>query len=126
MPYTLDINEYVRRISARVSTNLMIRKEGRSLGLSDLEKEILEALPDLDKEDTLCLYHELNRVENELPEAFYKKEFIVLDKDGTPNLYSTLAKMIELNNANFEGFKSYGHAKFFQLGYFVHNNEPKK
>lgn len=125
MSYTLDINAYVEKVASRVSMNLMLKNKISS-HLGELEKEILDATPELDTDDMLCLYHELNRVENETPDLFYKKEFIVLGDDKTPLLHSTLMKMIELNNQGFDGFKSYGHSKFFLLCHFVHTNENKK
>ncbi len=126
MSYTLDINEYVRKVASRVSTNLLIRKKGILPPLSELEKEILEAIPSLVEEDIVRLYHEFNRIENELPANFYKREFIVLHENNQPFLYSTLMKMLELNNNKFEGFKKYHHHKFYSLSHFVHTNEQRE
>lgn len=123
--YSLDINESIRKVASRLSTNLILKNK-MSSHLGALEKEILDATPELDTDDMLCLYHELNRVDIETPELFYKKEFVALDEDKAPILHSTLMKMIELNNNGFDGFKSYGHSKFFLLSRFVHINENKK
>jgi hypothetical protein len=126
IPYTLDINEYVRKVASRVAMNLLIRKEGITGHLTELENEILDETPDLEDDDLLSLYHEINRSEDVLPELYFKKEFIELAEDRTPVLFSTLAKMIELQNASFDGFKTYGHSKFFLLSHFVNVNEDKK
>jgi hypothetical protein len=42
-----------------------------------------------------------------------------------PVLHSTLMKLIELNNARFDGFKGYGHTKFHDLEHFVRVNEER-
>ncbi len=122
--YTLEINDVVRHISSRISINMLLRKNKMSLAhLSELEKEILDATPDLDIDDMLCMHAELHRIEAESPELYFRKEYYTLNENRELVIRSTFAKMLALNSQGFEGFKSYGHAKFIQLRHFVALNE---
>jgi hypothetical protein len=124
--YSLDINEMIRAVSGRVSMMLAARRAGIELNhLSDIERQILDATPDLDIDDMLSMYFELGRIEDESPDSFYKQNYIDADIAENPFLHSTLMKMIELNNEGFDGFKGYGHSKFYELEHFVRVNEER-
>jgi hypothetical protein len=57
--------------------------------------------------------------------SFYRQNYVDADGEENPVLHSTLMKMIELNNARFDGFKGYGHTKFYELVHFVRVNEER-
>ncbi len=123
--YELDLNEYVRHLTSRASTNLLLNKTGITSHLTDLEKEILEATPEMEIDDISSIYHELNRIENDAT-LNYRQNYIETDEDLRPSINSTLLKMIEMNNKSQDIFKSYGHLKFYQLTQFITMNKPKE
>lgn len=122
--YELDLKEYIRHIVSRVSTNLLIKKSGITAHLSDLEKEILDATPELEIDDIMDMHHEFNRLESDTT-VNYRQNFIETDDQFSPRMHSTLFKMIEMNNVKPDIFKTYGHYKFYQLSQFIKMNEPK-
>ena len=123
--YELDLDEYIKDISNKASMNLLIKKSGITSHLGDIEREILEATPEMEIDDISAMYYELNRIESE-EQLNYRQNFVEMTDKLEPVLYSTLYKMIELNNADPNIFKSYGHFKFYQLTQFIKMNEPKK
>lgn len=124
MPYELDLSKYISNISNRVSINLIMKNAGLTSHLSSVEKEILEATPEMDSDDIISMYHEINRIENE-QKINYRQNYIEVRENSHPTMYSTLFKMIEMNNISTEPFKSFGHLKFYQLTQFIRMNDPK-
>lgn len=121
--YELDLNIYLKHIGPKAAINYFLKQKRYAGHLSKLEEEILKGIPELSQEDLLTVYQELERFEEENPSSFYRKVFIENDKSGTSYYLSSLAKMIELNNAKFEGFVSYGHNKFYTLMHFISSND---
>jgi len=115
--YILNLEENVNQFYNSVSTYLLLLKSGNSNCLSDLDKEILESIPVFDKRDDFILLNELERIEN--GKFFYKQNYIDSDPNFELSYYSTLSKMIEINNTNSDIMKSYGHFKFYLLTHFI-------
>lgn len=127
--YVLDINSYVRKVSSLISKFILLKNHPQLEELSfGIEKEIINAIPELEVEELLCLQQEFHRIENISPEEFYKKEYITFDRNNNNNkrmiLYSTLMRLFELNRENFN-VRDYTFSKFFLLQQFVNSNSEK-
>lgn len=119
--YEKDLDEVIRRLANRMFQNLMLKKINKMDHLSKDDKIFIESIPDIDKEDELSVRAEMVRIEDET-DFFYRRNFIQYESGNGNVLYSTLQRMIEINNTQPELFKSYGHLKFFQLNQFIKNN----
>lgn len=124
--YTLDLNDYIVTMSSFFLKSLTYKKVPHLLdNFGYAERQIIESIPDLHGDDVFCFYWENQRIENEKSDVFYRKEFLILNENKELVAYSTLKKMVELTNANFEGIKSYNHFKFYLLSQFVNANSKK-
>lgn len=121
--YSLDLNSYLSHIGPKAATNYILKKKGFTSHLSNLEEEIIKGIPELAEQDLITIHHELERLENQNPSSFYRQNFISTDESNNSSVESTLAHMIVLNNAKFEGFKTYGFIKFYTLMHFIAKNE---
>ncbi|MDH5034012.1 HNH endonuclease [Chryseobacterium cucumeris] len=125
--YTMNINDFIGKASTIISRSLALKGFSETLkNLGEAERGIVEAMPEPDEEDLISLYHEIQRIENESSDLFYRKNFITVDENRDFITMSTLMKMIELHHNKFSGLKTYGHSKFYFLHQFVTSHSKKK
>lgn len=118
--YTKDLVKYFHAATNRVTQNIMLKNAAYFNHLEEDEKQIVESMPDLDREDLFSINAELQRLEIDF---FYRMNFIEFLEKEELKLTSTVAKIIEIYNINQELFVSYGYFKFFQLSQFIQQKE---
>jgi len=120
--YTLDLNDYISNASGKFFKFLAYKKLPQLLGsIGNEERLIIEGIPELDRDDLICLKLELKRTEEE-PIAFYRKEYLDFGNDKKVFSFSMLNKLIELTNSSSARIKSYTNYKFYLLFQFVSVN----
>ena len=124
--YQLDLGATIKGICSKMILNIIAARTGKIDLLSGLEKEIVEAIPELDGEDLITLQQEFTRIENENPEKFYRQNYLEFEAGHRIIMVSTLRQMIDLQHTKPEVFPKYTHAKFNQLQYFIQLNKTSK
>jgi len=120
--YKKDIVAYFGAATNRVVQNIMLKGANYLDHLNVDEKQIIQSMPDLDKDDLLSINAELQRIETGF---FYRRSYIEYQKNVGLIIMPTVTKMMEISRVNKELFVSYGHFKFFQLSQFIQQKELK-
>lgn len=123
--YKLKLTDTINSIAEKIALNIAAKK-GKLLDLlSEIEREMIENLPDLDSEDLILIREEYQRLKDENPEKIYRQSHLTVGGKGDFIIKSNLYSLIDRMHRDMDGIRQYTHAKFHMLSYFIHNLKIK-